>query len=595
MNKNIAIKEYQIKWTICLLVSAAILVAYGQVRNFDFVGYDDQLYVTENIYVRSGISLKGITWALTTHHDANWFPVTWLSHMLDVELYGLNAMGHHWTNVQLHIANTLLLFFILQAMTGEIWKSAVVAACFALHPLHVESVAWVAERKDVLSTFFGMLMLAAYYRYTERSCWMSYLLVFLLFGLGLMSKPMLVTFPFLLLLLDFWPLKRFQFTNSRPLSSKGVGPLVLQGLLWRIVEKIPLIILSTVSSVLTFLVQQSEGAVQAIGTLPLKIRIANALVSYISYVIKTVWPINLAVFYPHPGATLPLWQSCGAGGLIAGAIFLAASSAKRYPYITVGLFWFLGTLVPVIGLVQVGEQGMADRYTYVPLIGLFMIVAWGIPDLLKQWRYRKIFLKVSAVIIIAALTACTFFQVGHWKNAVSLFQHAIIATKNNYLAQNNLGTALGRTDLDGAIFHYKEALKIKPDYPMALNNLGTALFYKGNYDEAAFHFKQALRVNPQYADAHYNFGRLLIAQGKTKSAMIHFSETIKINPEYAQGYNKIGLILAQQGKYKKAEVFFLKAIQIDPDFVEARKNQEFMTRISYETDRGRNLESDLKQ
>ncbi len=594
MKKISNAKDYQLKWMISLLVTVAIIVAYGQVRNFAFVGYDDQLYVTDNINVQAGITVKGIVWAFTTHHDANWFPITWLSHMLDVEFYGLNPMGHHWTNVQLHIANTLLLFFVLQLMTGAIWKSAFVSALFALHPLHVESVAWVAERKDVLSTFFGILMIAAYYLYVKKSDLKNYLLVIMLFGLGLMAKPMLVTFPFLLLLLDVWPYKRFQFMKPYALQPKDPTADAFQGDFWIILEKIPLVVMAAVSSVLTFIVQHSEGAVKTIEALSLKTRVANALVSYASYVIKAVWPHKLAVFYPHPGTTLPVWQILGAALLLGSAIIFALYALRRYPYLAVGLFWFLGTLVPVIGLVQVGEQAMADRYTYVPLIGLFIIVAWGIPDLLEQWRYRKIILGIFFVITISAMTVCTFFQVSHWRNGITLFENAVGVTKNNYQAQNNLGTAVGRADLDRAIFHYKEALKIKPDYATALYNLGTALFYKGNYDQAAFHYKQALSINPEYVDAHYNLGDVLIAQGKTNSAIAHYFETIRINPDYAKGYNRIGLILALQGKNKKAEVFFLKAIQVNPDYMEARKNIEYLKRISQRSEQGRNAESGLK-
>jgi hypothetical protein len=324
--------------SLCLVV--AIIVTYGKVRTFDFVDFDDGSYITENSHVQEGLTVESIIWAFTAFHSANWHPLTWVSHMLDFQLYGLNPMGHHWTNVLFHIANTLLLFFILFKMTGAIWKSAFVAALFALHPLHVESVAWISERKDVLSTFFGLLMIIAYYRYVKLPCLKNYMLVIILFSLGLMAKPMLVTFPFVLLLLDYWPLRRFHYKNDYFLQSERTTDYGSKGIFQLILEKIPLFIPVVISCVLTFLAQQSEGAVKALGTLPLKTRIANALVSYASYVLKAVWPRNLAVYYPHPAETLPFWQICGAALLISAACFWAIRTSKKYPYIAVGLFWY---------------------------------------------------------------------------------------------------------------------------------------------------------------------------------------------------------------------------------------------------------------
>ena len=384
MKVKFNIPDCQIKLMISLLLILAIIIAYGQVKNFDFVGYDDQEYVTENIQVQKGLTVEGIIWAFTAFHSANWHPLTWLSHMLDCELYGLNPMGHHWTNLIIHMANTILLFLVLKLMTGAIWRSAFVAALFALHPLHVESVAWVSERKDVLSTFFGLLMIVAYYRHFKMSNLKNYLLVIIFFCLGLMAKPMIITFPFVLLLLDFWPLKRFQFENHCLSQCDGKTRCYFKGSSRLILEKIPLFIPVVISCVLTFLAQQSQGAVKALGALPLTNRVANAFVSYVSYTVKAVWPSNLAVFYPHPGNTIPAWQIIAAVLIIAVANFLSIHSLKKYPYIAVGLFWYLGTLIPVIGLVQVGEQAIADRYTYIPLIGVFIIIAWGVPDLLKK-------------------------------------------------------------------------------------------------------------------------------------------------------------------------------------------------------------------
>ena len=439
MNKTRNIQQ-NLPLIISLLLITAILIAYWQVKDFDFICFDDKLYVTENHHVQAGLTVKGFTWAFTTFHASNWHPLTWLSHMTDCELYGLNPMGHHWTSLQFHIANTLLLFFILQYMTGALWRSAFVAALFAMHPLHVESIAWVAERKDVLSTFFGMLTLLAYCRYAKQPSLAGYLLIILFLSMGLMAKPMLVTFPFLFLLLDFWPLER--------LRSETVSRLIL--------EKIPMLVPVVISSCLTFMAQQSSGAVKSLGSFSLTERIANAFISYVSYVYKAIWPHNLTAFYPHPGNSLPLWQVFGAILLIGGASFLAIRSLKKYPYIAVGLFWYLGMLVPVIGLVQVGPQAMADRYTYIPMTGLFIIIAWGFSDLSTKWHYRKIVLTLFAVIILSVLAVSTFFQLGYWRNSVALFERAVSITENNYLAHNNLGAALlEKGKSDKAVLHIK--------------------------------------------------------------------------------------------------------------------------------------------
>ena len=352
MKKKYDIPDHHLKLVISLFLIFAIIVAYWQVRSYAFVGYDDELYVTENLNVQKGFTVKGLKWAFTTFHSANWHPITWLSHMLDCELYGLNPIGHHWTNVQLHIANTLLLFFLLFKMTGALWRSAFVAALFALHPLHVESVAWVAERKDVLSTFFGLLSIAAYYRYVKNPRIINYVLIILLLGLGLMSKPMLVTFPFVFLLLDLWPLKRLKFHKNT--CAKAVEFFGFKAILQLVWEKIPLFVLVTIVSVLTFIAQQSEGAVKALGALSLTTRIANALISYVIYVAKAIWPINLAVFYPYP-KDLQMWKIAGAGLLLLSAFFLVFRTIKTKPYLFVGWLWYIGTLVPVIGLVQVGD------------------------------------------------------------------------------------------------------------------------------------------------------------------------------------------------------------------------------------------------
>jgi len=597
------ISDRHLKMIIGLLLILAIIIAYGQVKNFDFVGYDDQEYITENSHVNKGLTVESMIWAFSSFHAANWHPLTWLSHMLDCKLYKLNPVGHHWTNLIIHMTNSILLFLVLKLMTGAIWRSAFVAALFALHPLHVESVAWISERKDVLSTFFGLLMMGAYCRYTKASDVKNYLWVIIFLSLGLMAKPMLVTFPIVLILLDFWPLKRFQFENHRLSQSDGKTFFYFKRFSRLILEKIPLLIPVVISCILTFIAQRSDETVQTLEKLSLTNRISNALVSYVSYVLKMFWPSKLAVFYPHPVNTLPAWQIFGAALLISCACFFAIRAAKKYPYIVTGIFWYLGTLVPVIGMVQVGKQAMADRYTYIPLIGLFIIVAWGVSDIFRKWHHRKIYLGVLAMIILSALTARTFFQIRHWKDGVTLFEHAINVTENNYKAHNNLAVILSPTDIDRAIFHYKEALRIHPNYVIALHNLGLALYTKRNYKEAVSYFTEALKIDPQKTDirmdlanilllqekpekaiseyrqilktdlgnanAHYNIACALSAQKKIDQAEHHYKEAIRINPNHERAYYNLAMIELKHGDLKEAFTHFAKTIKINPDFVQA--------------------------
>ena len=590
---------------VCLCLIAAVIVSYFQVIHFDFVGYDDELYVTENLKVQKGISPEGIKWAFTTFHSANWHPLTWLSHMLDCELYGLNPSGHHWTNVNFHIANTVLLFFVLFMMSKALWKSAFVAALFALHPLHVESVAWVAERKDVLSTLMFLLTLAVYYRYVKNLSCKTYLLVITCFSLGLMAKPMLVTLPFVLLLLDFWPLGRFNYKNNSGVqdNTREKGLRRKHGI---ILEKIPLFIPVVISCILTLFAQTRGHATTPLEALSLKNRIANALVSYTKYIFKGIWPHKLAVFYPHPGNGLPVWQIFGATLLIATGCFFAIKASKQYPYIAVGLFWYLGTLVPVIGLIQVGEQAMADRYTYIPLIGLFIVVTWGVSDLLYKWRYRNIFLGTCATIVIFAMTWATFLQLRYWKNSVSLFEHTVKVTKDNYKAEVNLGTAIASINPDQAMFHYKEALKIKPDYTVALfnlgnvlmeqgeideavhqylkaleikpdyldalNNLGIAFLNKGAYDRAVFYFKRALKIDPQKSDTLMNLANVLFLQSKPDKALSEYRKTLQTETKNADLYYNLAYVLSTQGKLDEAVSLYKETLKIDPQYSKAHYN-----------------------
>jgi tetratricopeptide (TPR) repeat protein len=625
------------KILICLVLSILTLAAFWQVKNYDFVNLDDKMYILENRHVLSGLTVDGVKWAFTSVYASNWHPLTWLSHMLDVDLFGVNAGRFHLVNVFFHITCTLLLFLILDRMTGALWQSAFVAALFALHPLHVESVAWIAERKDVLSAFFWMLTLGAYVLYTEKKRPGRYLATLFFFALGLLAKPMLVTLPFVLLLLDVWPLKRLQAADS--ISSRsalpaekmtkkeksrmkrkvreqnvtlpvnapsGAAPLQWSRLLPLIGEKIPFFILSAASSVVTLYAQQQGGAMVSMERIPLFMRLANAVMAYVLYIGKAIWPRSLAVFYPYPDAW-PLWQAGGAFLLLAGITAMAVYFLKRLPAVAVGWFWYLGTLVPVIGILQVGMQAMADRYTYIPLVGLSIAVAWGVPELLKKWRHGKASLTATATLVMAVLSIVTWMQVGHWRDSVSLFSHALAVIKDNHLAHNNLGVALnaagekersafhyaeairinpryssyhynyanylaahGKTD--EAIAHYTDAIRLEPDYFNAHNNLGLARASRREFKAAAVHFREALRIRPGTADVHYNLAVALANQSDRQEAERHLREAVRIDPNFAEAHNDLGMVLAMQGKTQEGIVHFREAVRLKPGYAAANHN-----------------------
>ena len=569
--KNIA-KDARLRTDVlvCLFLSVLILAVYLPVKNYEFVNYDDDRYVTENVRVKNGLSLDNIIWAFKSTTVANWHPITWLSHMLDVELYGLNSGAHHQTNVIFHLFNTLLLFFVFRKMTGGLWQSGFVAALFALHPLHVESVAWVSERKDVLSTFFWILTMWSYARYAAHPGINRYLPVVGFFMLGLMAKPMLVTLPFVLLLLDYWPLRRIQFSppgDSDIRFTKKKSPGLF--LLW---EKIPLFLLVLASSVMTFVAQKSGGAVGSMELYPLTTRVANALVSYVKYLGKMIWPAKLAVFYPYSDS-LPGWQVIGAGALLGLITFAAIRSFRQRPWFIVGWLWFIGTLVPVIGLVQIGLQAMADRYTYIPLIGVFIIVAWGVPELLQRWRHKEKLLGLTAISVIIMLGITSWVQTQYWKNTGLLFNHTIEVTDNNYVMHNNLGFALtARGRPDEAIKHYKEALRLNPDYEPANINLGLALLSQGKFDECIDYYQEVLRVNPGYARVHNNLGAVLWRLGKIEKATVHFRKAVLLKPDYAEAHNSLGAALISKGEIEKAIAHLQKALRLNPDYALAKKN-----------------------
>ena len=501
---------------ICIFLVVATFAIYWQVQDHEFINYDDNQYVTDNLKIQAGLTRESVSWAFTTSHHATWFPMTWLSHMLDYQLYGLHPKGHHLTSLFLHIANALILFIVLSRMTGALWQSGFVAVIFALHPFNVESVAWVAQRTNVLSTFFWLLTMWAYIRYVEKPNIKRSGLMVLFFALGLMSKPMLVTLPFVLLLMDYWPLRRFKLGQEKgngdiPEKYTDKGPDILR----LVREKIPLFLLATGAGIVTFIVQKSGGALQSMETISLSARLTNAMVSYLEYLEKTVWPKGFAVFYPHPGNALAAWKGILCGLALVGITAIVIKFIRKAPYLAVGWFWYLGTLVPVIGIVQAGVQAMADRYAYVPLIGIFIIAAWGVPELISKWRYKEKVLSISVGIIIPTLLVTTWWQVNHWKNSITVFKHAIRVTDKKYpgspVVHNNLGIALvAEGKNEEAISHYKMAIKIKPDYADAYNNLGNALLNKGRTSEAISHYKMAIKFKPGFAAAQKNLETVLL-------------------------------------------------------------------------------------
>lgn len=554
-----------------VLLLSITLAVFWQVRNHEFVGLDDDHYVAENATVRKGLTIEGLEWAFRTTTAANWHPVTWISHMLDISLFGLNPGAHHLTSVAIHAANAVLLFLLLTGMTGRIWAGAFTAALFAVHPLHVESVAWISERKDVLSTLFGFLAILEYLRYVRRPAAGSYLKMILFFGLGLMTKPMLVTLPFVLVLLDLWPLRRFGLPPPGP----GVHPSSTGGdtprpLLFLLREKAPLFVLSAASSAITYIVQETSGAVIPGETLPIGIRMENALISYAAYLGKTIWPAGLSAYYPYPLGGIPLFEVAAAVLLLILISAFAVWQVRQRPYITIGWFWFLGTLVPVIGMVQVGGQAMADRYTYLPLVGIFIPISWGIPDLLSRFPHRERILAVLGGGSIVILSILTWFQVGHWRTTETLFEHALAVTENNALAHSNLGAYLakgGRTD--EAIPHFLEALRIEPADSVSHNNLGVILDEAGDPVRAQAHFREAIRHDPGFALAHANLGYTLFKSGNYPEAIDPLIRAIELNPDDAKAHEHLGNALEMRGNLREASDHYRMAVRLREDNAEA--------------------------
>jgi tetratricopeptide (TPR) repeat protein len=565
------------EFIICLLLVVLILAAYWQLPTHEFLNLDDSGYITHNSHVKEGITWKNIIWAFSSTDIAYWHPLTWLSQMLGFQLFGMNSSMHHLMNLFFHIANSLLLFIVLNRMTGSLWKSAFIAALFSIHPLNVESVAWISERKNVLSTFFWMLTILTYLRYNERPNFYRYLLTIFVFVLGLMSKPMLVTLPFVLLLLDYWPLNRFTLLQLY-YKEHGFRHLVdyesrLTQDLRLVLEKIPLLFLSAVSIYLSSLSFQRFGVAISTVSVPMKLRIANALISYTAYLKKMVWPYKLAVYYPYP-KVISMWEVAGAGLFMICVTLFALRRAKEKPYFALGWLWFIGTLFPVIGLVQAGLwPSIADRFTYVPLIGVFIIIAWGVPDLMSRWRYKKLIITTVAIAIIWNFTATTRAQNKYWVNNIALFKHALDVTNENDIAHEKLGEALanqGKTN--EAVRHYFEALRINPKLSAAHMNLGVALRMGGQLEEAIKHFSKVLHMNPNSAGAYYEIGVTLEKMGKFDEAIRYFSKALRINPNNARLHNYLGIVLARQKKESEAIFHFSEALRIDPNDADANYN-----------------------
>ena len=586
-------------WLALALVVLTV-AAYSSVGSLGFVTFDDPQYITDNRHVSGGLTWSGVQWAFTSGHASNWHPLTWISHMLDVELFGLNPGPHHLVNLFFHVINTLLLFMLFQGVTGATVRSAVVAALFALHPLHVESVAWVSERKDVLSTLFFILTLMAYDRYTRDPALRRYIVVFVLLALGLMAKPMLVTVPFVLLLLDVWPLKRFNPASPQP-------GLVLK----LVIEKLPLFVLVLASSIITLMVQQEGGAVSSLAQAPLDIRLANVLVSYVVYMGNMVWPTGLAALYPMV-KSIPLWQALGAGVLLVAISSGVLKCLRRFPYLTVGWFWYLGTLVPVIGIVQVGSQAMADRYTYIPLIGLFIMIAWGGYDLLVRNTAKRAPIVIIIAVVVLGLGSATWVQVQYWADSKTLWKRALAVTNNNFRAHVAYGSLLATEDRHkDAAAQFSAAVRIQPNYAEAHSKLGVEFAALGQHDAAVSHYKEALRYRPDLGMANTNMGNALVAEGRAGEALVYFERALQqdqddplalnalgsamddlgrideaidlyrkalaINPRLSAAYNNLAAALVRKGQYKEALIELDAALDIEPDNATYHYNYAILT------------------
>jgi tetratricopeptide (TPR) repeat protein len=556
----------------CLLLALAVWLIYGQTRHHDFINYDDDDYVYNNPVVSQGLTARGVAWAFTHVHAVNWHPLTSVSHMLDCQLHGLQPGGHHLTNVILHAATAIGLFFALRRLTGAPWHSAFAAALFALHPLRVESVAWIAERKDVLSGLFFVLTLWAYARFARHPSAQKrpfasadYWLALVWLALGLLSKPMLVTTPFVLLLLDFWPLNRWR--SSDP---PGAGASAFKALA---IEKLPFLILCIGGSVATLLAQKEGKAITSLDEFTLPVRIANSLVSYITYLKQMVYPAGLAVFYPHPGRDLPRWEAGLALLLLLGLTAAAIFRRRKSPYFLMGWLWYLGMLVPVIGLIQVGSQAHADRYTYLPQIGIAIAFTWGIAEWSKPWRHRPIVLGALAALVLATLAFLAHTQTTHWKTRLALWHHTLACTTGNFIAHTTLANELsGQNKLDEAIRHYELALRVRPNFADTLNNLGATLIRQGKSDRAIEYLKRAVQIKPDDTQIHHNLGNACLKLSQFPEAAGHFQRALQLTPDFAEAHVNLGAALAAQGNLDEAIGHYRQALHLQPGITDAHFN-----------------------
>ena len=551
LNKiNISSKEQIL--IIYVVLAAVILAVFWQVNQFDFITLDDPVYVTLNRHIRSGITLDGFRWAFFTTYAEFWHPLTWLSLMFDYQLYGLNAGGYHMTNLILHILSTLLLFWLFNRMTGAIWRSAFVAALFALHPLRVESVAWIAERKDVLSAFFWMLTFCLYVYYTEKPAIKRYLLVLFCFVCALMSKPIVVTLPVIMILLDYWPLKRFE-------SKKG------NLILWQLREKIPFFVFSAVFSIITFYAQRPVP----VKLFPLSSRLANAPVSFVTYLEKTFWPLDLAVFYPFT-SQIQVWKVVFASLLILLISAAVIVAVKRLPYLFVGWLWYATTILPVIGIIQVGNHAMTDRYTYLPSVGIAIMLAWGIPLLFPREYIRKKVLFPAGIAFLAIMALLAWQQCGYWKNSFKLFGHALSVTKNNYLAHISIAAALSNEGKNKeAIDDYNKAIDITPDNILLYIHKGVIYTKRGQYQLAIDNFNEAIRRSPNNAEAHNKLAFIYDILGQYQRAIEYYNKAILLKPDDADVYINKGVIYTKLGQYQLAIDNFNEVLRRSPNYVEA--------------------------
>jgi len=603
--------KHQRVW-ICVGLALVTLAVYAQVVHYEFIDLDDGEYVFENWHVATGLHPNNVVWAFTTGHAANWHPLTWLSHMVDSQLFGSKAGYHHLVSVLFHVINTMLLFLLLHRLTGAVWRSALVAGLFALHPLHVESVAWVAERKDVLSTLFLFLTMWAYADFVRTRKVKHYVLALLFFALGLMSKPMLVTVPFVLLLLDYWPLNRFQqdlraTTDKMRRSRQSPFNRFMQSALPLMREKIPFFVLSAASATITFLVQRAGGAVQVADALTFDAKIANAIHSYAAYLAKTVWPAGLIVYYRYILPGYPSVDILLATLVLIAITVLALRFSGRFPYLAFGWMWYLGTLVPVIGLVQVGGQAMADRYTYIPLIGVFVAVAWGIPDALARCPGMRRSLAVAGALLLLVCAVASWHEVRYWRDTVTLFSHALEIDENSYLAHEMTGTGMAkRGNYQEAVAHYtaalrfqpsnthimsnmgasldllgkrdqalevfSRALKIKPDDPIALRDMGRVCFEQGKFADAVDFYGKAVRGMPDNVAVWCSFGNALAKLGRNQEAIDAYSSALRMEPAYAEAVFGRGAALAGLGRASEAIHDFEEAVRINPNYAEAHSN-----------------------